>query len=109
MKTQNVISASILAALIILGIVAVCLASPWLVSDPQATVTSYTISGDTELNGTVTAQADGSLRKDLAGISAKSHTISVTCSNSWGTSTATPFTFTSGVPSAPGNIHIIAQ
>jgi hypothetical protein len=106
---QNIIVTLILAALITLGIVAVCLAAPFLVCDPQATVTSYTISGDTELNGTVTAQADGSLRKDLAGISAKSHTISVTCSSLWGTSTATPFTFTSGVPTAPGNIHIIAQ
>jgi hypothetical protein len=109
MKTQNVISASILAALIILGIVAVCLAAPFLVCDPQSGVISYQFTGDAFFT-TKVAESNGSLRYDLVGLPNGAHNINVTaCNDLWGCSLATPYSFTKGVPTAPGNIHIIAQ
>jgi hypothetical protein len=43
------------------------LLSPFLVCDPQAGVTYYTITGDSFFTGNIPAQADGSIKKDLAG------------------------------------------
>lgn len=80
-------------------------AAPYLVCDPQAGVTHYKITGDNYWTVSVPAQADGSIRSDLAGISSGAHAVSVSACKSdglWGEqcSAAVPFVFTR--PTAPG-------
>ena len=110
MKTENVIVTIILAMVIVLGIVAICCASPWLICDPQTGVTSYQLTGWTPT--TVTAQADGSIRMDVA--SAVVGTTNLTlraCKNvaPWGEqcSVAVPFVLTRPAsPSAPAGVML---
>lgn len=76
-------------------------AAPWLICDPPPvgeTRTSYKFSGDSFFT-TKAAEANGSLRYDVAGISVGTHNIQVQACKTdplWGEvcSTATPFTFT---------------
>jgi hypothetical protein len=83
------------------------LLSPFLVCDPQAGVTYYTITGDPFFTGNIPAQADGSIKKDLAGIPAGTHTIqAVACSELWGCSTPSPFSLSSASPVSPGALRI---
>ena len=84
------------------------LLSPFLVCDPQAGVTYYTITGDPFFVGNIPAQSDGSIKKDLAGIPTGTHTIqAVACSEFWGCSSPAPFTFSSQSPVSPGAIRIM--
>lgn len=81
-------------------------AAPFLVCDPQAGVTHYQITGDPYWTGDIPAQADGSLRTDLATIPTGAHNISVRACNLWGCSSAVPFSFTKELPVAPANTRI---
>jgi hypothetical protein len=112
MKLKNVIVALILGMLICLGIIAMSHASPFLVCDPQAGVTSYQLTGMPWVpTGNVAAQADGSVKYDVQGAIIGSNAISIKACKVdplWGTvcSTATPFTFprpdlSTGAPSNP--------
>lgn len=111
MKQYIIMAISMVA--LVAAIIGFCLilpaqSAPWLVCDPQTGVTSYQFSGDSFFT-TKTAEADGSLRYDLVGLTNGSHTIQVVaCNTLWGCSTATPFTFTKGAPASPLNIRIIA-
>lgn len=82
-------------------------ASPYLVCDPQAGVEYYTITGDPFFVSPKTAEADGSIRYDLAGIPTGAHTIAVAACNVWGCSSATSFSFTKAAAGAPVRIRII--
>jgi len=82
------------------------LASPYLVCSSQTGVTSYQFTGDTFFVSPKTAETDGSIRYDLVGISNGAHTIGLIACNVWGCSTATPFTFTKAVPTAPAAVHV---
>jgi hypothetical protein len=70
-------------------------AQPYLVCDPQAGVATYQFTGQpSPLPATTTAQADGSLKLDMATCPVGTYTIQVkACSAVWGCSTASPFTF----------------
>lgn len=104
-------------ALLLLGFLTVLVsvpafAAPSLVCDPQAGVTYYKITGDAYWTASVPAQADGSVRTDLAGIPSGTHSIKVAaCKNDplWGEqcSAAIPFDFTRPtVPGAPTNMGL---
>jgi hypothetical protein len=102
MKTKNVIATIILAMVIVLGIVAICLAAPFLICDPQAGVTSYQLTGWTPT--TVTAETNGSIRLDVATAVVGNNSLGIRACKSdpvWGQqcSSSTPFTFLR--PSAP--------
>lgn len=81
-------------------------ATPFLVSDPQSGVTSYQFTGDSFF-ATKTAEADGSLRYDLAGIPIGNHNINVTACNLWGCSSITPFGFSATIPAVPSNLRLV--
>lgn len=86
-----------------------CFASPFLVSDPAVGVVSYNITGDPFFVSPVVAQADGSLRVDLAGISEGNHSITITASNMWGSSTPTNFTFGKSIPASPAGVRLVGN
>ena len=84
------------------------LLSPFLVCDGQLGVTYYVITGDPFFTGNIPAQSDGSIKKDLAGIPAGTHTIqAVACSEFWGCSNPSPFVFSSASPASPGALRIM--
>ena len=61
-------------------------ATPYLVCDPQSGVTSYQLTGWSET--TVTAQADGSLRMDVAdAVQGTTYNLTIAACNVWGCST----------------------
>ena len=100
----------IILAILLFPIEALC--SPFLVCDPQAKVTYYKITGDAFWAGNIPAQADGSIRTELATIPIGVHNIQVVAcwpSDGWPEvcSTAAPFTFSRpGVPTTPSGIKL---
>jgi hypothetical protein len=79
--------------------------SPFLVCDSQAGVTTYTLTGPSWVPTTpISAQADGSIRFDVASAVVGNNSLTIKACKSdpvWGSqcSSATPFTFLR--PSAP--------
>jgi hypothetical protein len=79
-------------------------ATPFIVCDPQAGVDHFVLTGPAWIPTTVTAQADGSIKLDIATALIGSNAITVkACKNDtiWGEqcSASVPFSFTR--PSAP--------
>lgn len=66
MKTQNVIAIIILEMVVVLGIVAVCCANPFLQSNTQASATTYTITGGPSFIPSSVSTTNGQMRVDLA-------------------------------------------
>ena len=95
-----------LSLLCVLAMAGVASAAPFLVCDPQAGVTYYSITGDPYWTASVPAQADGSLRTDLATIPGGAHTIQVLACNIWGCSSASPFSFSKTLPAIPANTRV---
>ena len=83
-------------------------AAPFLVCDPQAGVVGYEITGLGE-PVTFVAQADGSLKYDLASVNSGTYTLTVAACNMWGCSSTAPFGFSKQVPSAPAGLRIVAD
>lgn len=105
------ITIAILALLMLLP-GAVAYAAPFIICDPQATVTHYKITGDAYWTADIPAQADGSIRTDVGGIASGEHNIQVVACRAdalWGEacSAPTPFSFTrpSG-PTAPASFRL---
>lgn len=83
-------------------------ATPFLISDPQSGVTSYQITGWSETN--VTAQADGSLRMDVAdAVQGTTYNLTIAACNVWGCSSTVPFAFGKQLPSAPSQLRLVGQ
>ena len=81
-------------------------ASPFLVSDPQSGVTSYQLTGWSET--TVTAQADGSLRMDVAdAVQGTTYNMTVAACNIWGCSVTVPFVLQKQLPVAPSQLRLV--
>ena len=81
-------------------------ATPFLISDPQAGVTSYQITGWPETN--VTAQADGSLRMDVgSAVQGTTYNLTIAACNVWGCSTTVPFVLQKQLPSAPSQLRLV--
>lgn len=108
MFRKVILTALILAAFTLL-IVAKSNAAPFLVCDPQSGVVGYEITGLGEPVSFV-AQADGSLKYDLASIQSGTYNLTVAACNMWGCSAATAVDpFTKAVPSAPAGLRIVAD
>jgi hypothetical protein len=90
----------IIAALVVM-FAATAHATPYLVCDPQDGVTEYEIVDNGNPVFTVDAQADGSLRYDLADIAKGEHSYSVKACNMWGCSEASGIVIIKTVPVAP--------
>jgi hypothetical protein len=89
---------------------AVAFGDPFLVCDPQETVTMY----DMETNGTITedftAEPDGSAKIDLAGLADGEYTVRLRAKNEWGVSDwSDPLAFTKAVPVAPGGLRVSSE
>ena len=83
-------------------------AAPYLVSDPQSGVTSYQLTGWTP--ATVSAQADGSLRMDVATAAIGTTSLTIQACNVWGCSVSVPFAFTRPAAlNAPAGIKLVAE
>ena len=83
-------------------------ATPYLVCDPQSGVTSYQLTGWSET--TVTAQADGSLRMDVAdAVQGTTYNLTIAACNVWGCSTTVPFVLQKQLPSAPSQLRLVGQ
>ena len=87
------------AILILCLLPMVAFAGPFLVCDPQAGVTNYKLTGPGWVPASVPAQANGSLRLDLATSTAGTNSLTVAACITdplWGEacSAAVPFTFT---------------
>ena len=81
-------------------------ASPFLVSDPQSGVTSYQLTGWSET--TVTAQADGSLRMDVAdAVQGTTYNMTVAACNIWGCSVTVPFVLQKQLPVVPSQLRLV--
>ena len=83
-------------------------AAPFLVCDPQAGVVGYEITGLGEPVSFV-AQADGSLKYDLASVQNGTYTLTVAACNVWGCSSTAPFGFSKQTPSAPAGLRIATE
>ena len=80
-------------------------ASPVLVCDPQEGTTYYRITeGDNTIE--VPAQADGSLRMEMAGTSTGLHTFIIQACSVWECSETVPFSFTRPVIVKPVGIGL---
>jgi len=90
----------IIAALVVM-FAATAHATPYLVCDPQDGVTEYEIVDNGATLPMVAAQADGSLRYDLAGIEKGEHSYQVKACNMWGCSEASGIVIIKTVPTAP--------
>jgi len=81
-------------------------ATPFLVSDPQSGVTSYQLTGWSET--TVTAQADGSLRMDVAdAVQGTTYNLTIAACNVWGCSTTVPFVLQKQLPVVPSQLRLV--
>ena len=107
MFKKIVLTATILAAFTLL-IVFKAHAAPFLVTDPQSGVVGYEITGLGE-PVTFVAQADGSLKYDLASVNNGTYTLTVAACNMWGCSSTAPFSFSKQIPSAPAGLRIVAD
>ena len=84
----------------------VAFATPFLVSDPQSGVTSYQITGWSETN--VVAQADGSLRMDVAdAVQGTTYNLTIAACNVWGCSTTVPFVLQKQLPVVPSQLRLV--
>lgn len=87
-------------------------AAPFLVSEPQTNVTSYTVTLDGNLYE-VPAQDLGNntvrLHFDLEGLTDGDHEANVTSKNVWGESDVLPFYFNKTGPDCPSVLEISAQ
>lgn len=88
-------------------ILAIILITPFLVCDPQAGVQSYVITGMGSTTITTPAQADGSIRYDMASVPAGTYAIQVqACNDLWGCSVSSPFGFVKPVLTAPVGLRL---
>ena len=90
----------------------IAFAAPFLVCDPQTGVTHYKLTGPAWVPVSVPAQADGSIKMDVAAsiVGANSMTVKACIGDPlWGElcSDAVPFAFTRpGAPVGPGGIGL---
>ena len=83
-------------------------AAPFLVCDPQIGVDKYVLDIDGVETTEIAAQADGSLRYDMAAyINTGNHTVKAKAGNIWGWSIySDPFVFDADTPSPASNVGL---
>ena len=107
MFKKSMLTAAVLTAFALL-VAFKAYAAPFLVCDPQAGVVGYEITGLGE-PVTFVAQADGSLKYDLASVNNGTYTLTVAACNMWGCSSTAPFVFTKVIPTAPVGLKLTAE
>ena len=107
MFKKSMLTAAVLTAFALL-VAFKAYAAPFLVCDPQAGVVGYEITGLGE-PVTFVAQADGSLKYDLASVNNGTYTLTVAACNMWGCSSTAPFSFSKQIPAAPVGLRIAAE
>ncbi|MBA7494732.1 hypothetical protein ES702_05309 [subsurface metagenome] len=114
MKTKTsflfiAIFAFIIAFILVLALLSLAYADPFLICDPQTNVTHYVVDMDGDKT-TVPAfdLGDGTvmLKYDLAGIPTGTHNVEVKAKNVWGESTSVPFDFTKALPGVVERLRI---
>jgi len=106
MATYNMKTKTLISLLCMIFFSVTAHASPFLVSDPQTGVERYELTGWTPT--TIVAQADGSLRMDVASAVVGTTALTVKACNMWGCSTATPFSLVRPPsPNAPSGIVLV--
>jgi len=94
---------------------ALSLAGPFLISDPWPatgqqpdTCTAIEQPGPTTRDLTLESTQTGLkyIREDLSDATPGAHTWSITCANQWGSSSAVPFEFAAGAPTAPAGLRL---
>jgi hypothetical protein len=93
----------------VLVLATVSQAAPFMVCDPNPGATSYQLTGPAWVPTTVTAQADGSIKLDVAASTIGANNLTVkACNSVWGCSTAVPFAFTRPAAiSVPGGLELV--
>lgn len=87
-----------------------CFAAPFLVCDPQVAVDKYILEINTVEMPELAAEADGSVRYDLAGIAEGDFIVRLKAGNIWGWSSySVPLSFTKALPQTPLNLHVSSE
>ena len=95
-----------LLSIIFVLIATTVFASPFLVSDPQTGVTRYQLTGWGVTS--VDAQADGSLRMDVAdAVQGTTYNLTIAACNVWGCSTTVPFVLQKQLPVVPSQLRLV--
>jgi len=87
-------------------------AAPWLISSPNDTMADansspvYVITWTADDIREYPAEADGSLKADLADLATGDYSITVYCKTVWGRSDSVPFDFVKEVPSSPTDLSL---
>jgi LDH2 family malate/lactate/ureidoglycolate dehydrogenase len=107
---------ALVLAMVLMGIligIGVSNAAPFLVCDPQTGVTSYKLTGPVWVPTSTPAQADGSIKLDVASSTVGSNSLTVAACKTdpiWGElcSSTVPFVFTRpAAPTIPANTKLI--
>jgi len=86
---------------------ALAFGNPFLVCDPQAGVTEYVVETNGAESAAFTAEPDGSMKYDLAGLPQGSYTVRAKAGNIWGWSGySDPFDFNKAVPGTPTGLRV---
>ena len=94
----------LVVVVMLLAMAGMALGSPFLICDPQAGVTSYQLTGPAWVPASVAAQADGSLKLDVATATTGANSLTVRACKMidgiWGEacSASVPFVFTRPAP-----------
>lgn len=107
-KSSSKSAVAIVAMVIAIGTTQIAMANPFLVCDPQSGVESYLVR-EAGVETEVLAQADGSIKMDLASVTIGSHTYEVAAKNIWGVSPYVPFSFSRTVPIGPAGLQLQAR
>jgi hypothetical protein len=99
----------LMASVMIFVFAGVVSAAPFLMSNPQDGVIGYTITGDAYFVNPIAAQADGSLKTDLADVPNGTHSLTVAACNLWGCGATVPFVFIKTVPTATAGLKVVAK
>jgi hypothetical protein len=102
-----------LLSICILLMASTVFANPFIVCDPQATVTHYKVTGATWVSATVPAQTDGSIKMDISIAPVGTSNLNFSACRDdaiWGEqcSVTAPFSFTRpGTPVAPTGAKLV--
>lgn len=103
-----VVFAIVLIALVLMAVISnIAHAAPFLVCDPQAEVMSYTLEINGILFENIAAEADGSIKYDLAGTADGIYLVKAKAHNMWGESGwSVPFDLAVQRPGAPFGLRL---
>lgn len=100
----------LLTLILIFAFVGTAFAVPFLVCDPQTDTDKYILEINTVEMPPLTAEADGSIRYDLAGIAEGDFIARLKAGNIWGWSNySDPLDFTKALPQTPMGLRVSSE